>query len=92
MNISSSQIIYSEHGEDECFEYRNGKGRVFDGGAIGYVASFIEVNGEWISTSAKLEGEIKESLILFDDIKYSEYDHKYWDDYELEYDQNRIVI
>lgn len=81
MNISSSQIVYSEHGEDECFEYKNEKGRVPDGTAIGYVL-----------TSTKLDDQIKESLILFDDIKYSKYDHKYWDDYDLESDINRVFL
>jgi len=36
MKIKSSQIIYSEHGYDECFEYKDGNGRVADGDAVGY--------------------------------------------------------
>lgn len=36
MKIKSSQIIYSEHGYDECFEYKDGSGRVADGDAVGY--------------------------------------------------------
>jgi hypothetical protein len=36
MEIKSSQIVYSEHGYDECFEYKDGGGRVPDGNAIGY--------------------------------------------------------
>ena len=38
MRISSNQIIYSEHDYDECFEYTNGKGRVPDGVAIGFLS------------------------------------------------------
>ena len=72
MSLKSSQIIYSEHHYDECFEYQNGKGRVPEGEAIGY--------------------EVEAKIILFDDIKYSEYDHDYWDNYELENDVERIVI
>ncbi len=37
MKIKSTQIIYSEHGYDECFEYVNGGGRVPDGVAVGFV-------------------------------------------------------
>jgi len=72
MKIKSSQIVYSEHGYDECFEYKDGRGRVPDGDAVGY-----ETNNE---------------LILFDDIKYSKYDHDYWDNYELEHDIDRIIL
>ena len=77
MSLKSTQIIYSEHHEDECFEYKNGKGRVPEGEAIGYATI---PHGE------------KEKLILFDDIKYSKYDHKYWDNYELEFDTDRVII
>ena len=56
MKINSDQIIYSEHGVDECFEYTNDRGRVPDGIAVGYQ---IKSN---ISTAV---------IILFDDIKYS---------------------
>ncbi len=38
MQISSSQIVYSEHGYDECFEYKNGSGRVPNGDAVGFVS------------------------------------------------------
>ena len=38
MTINSDQIIYSEHDYDECFEYINGKGRVPDGVAVGFVS------------------------------------------------------
>ena len=72
LQIKSSQIIYSEHHYDECFEYKDGSGRVPEGEAIGY------------------EGEAK--LILFEDIKYSECDHDYWDNYELEQDEGRVVL
>jgi hypothetical protein len=77
MQIKSSQIIYSEHDYDECFEYLDGSGRVPDGNAIGYE---IESNAE------------NPVLILFEDITYSKYDHKYWNNYELEQDVDRIVI
>jgi len=78
MNLKSTQIVYSEHHYDECFEYNNGRGRVPEGEAIGY---FIVDRSE-----------SKDQLILFDDIKYSEYDHDYWDNYELEHDIDRVVI
>ncbi len=81
INILSSEIVYSEHGLDECFEYKNGSGRVPDGNAIGYVKScYID------------ESNNKETLFLFDDIKYSKYDHQYWDNFELENDIDRIII
>lgn len=76
-NISSDQIIYSEHDIDECFEYSNGEGRVPDGIAVGYQ----------IKSNAPTA-----VIILFDDIKYSKYDHDYWNNYELENDINRIII
>lgn len=72
IKIKSTDIVYSEHDYDECFEYVDGSGRVADGSAIGY--------------------EHNEQLILFQDIKYSQYDHQYWDNYELENDVDRIVI
>ena len=75
MKIESTQIVYSEHYEDECFEYKKG-GRVPEGNAIGYVEDDNE----------------HEVLHLFDDIKYSKYDHDYWDNYELEHDIDRVVI
>ena len=78
MQINSSQIVYSEHHYDECFEYKNGSGRVPEGNAIGY-----------LSITPKLK---QENLYLFNDIKYSEYDHDYWDNYELENDPERIVL
>lgn len=74
MTINSDQIIYSEHDYDECFEYTDGKGRVPDGVAIGFVS------------------QDRKELTLFSDIVYSKYDHQYWDNYELEHDENRIVI
>ena len=83
MSLKSTQIIYSEHHYDECFEYTNGKGRVPDGEAIGYLHDF---------GTPDIEGLEKPKLILFDDIKYGEYDHDYWDNYELENDVDRIVI
>ncbi len=80
MQIKSSQIIYSDHGYDECFEYKNGQGRVPDGIAIGYEQEDDDLAGP--STT----------LILFEDIKYSKYDHDYWDNYELEHDPDRIIL
>ena len=59
----SDQIVYSEHGIDECFEYKDGRGRVPDGIAIGYLKSFEPSN------------DIINDLFLFDDIQYSQYDH-----------------
>lgn len=82
MNIKSSQIIYSEHNYDECFEYKDGSGRVPDGNAVGY--EIDHPNGYDDQPCVK--------LILFDDIKYSEYDHQYWDNNELENDSTRIII
>lgn len=72
MKIKSSIIVYSEHDYDECFEYKDGAGRVPDGIAIGY--------------------ETDTGLILFDDIKYSKYNHDYWNNYDIEYDTDRIVL
>lgn len=80
MKISSKQIIYSEHGYDECFEYRNGFGRVPEGIAIGYEQEDHDLAGPITS------------LVIFQDIKYSEYSHEYWDNYELENDPDRIVL
>jgi len=80
MEINSDKIIYSEHGIDECFEYKDGRGRVPDGIAIGYLRAFGPSNG------------VLQDLFLFDDIKYSEYDHDYWDNYELENDINRVIL
>lgn len=80
MQIKSSQIIYSEHGYDECFEYIDGRGRVPEGIAIGYEQEDHD-----------LAGPIS-SLVLFQDIKYSKYNHDYWDNYELEHDIDRIVL
>lgn len=72
-SLNSSQIVYSEHHYDECFEYKDGKGRVPDGLAIGYEGG---------------DGD----LVLFKDVKYSEYDHNHWDNYELEFDEERVFI
>ena len=76
--LKSSQLVYSEHGEDECFEYKSDEvsGRVPDGVAVGYVS---------------MSPDGKEELNLFSDIKYSEYDHQYWDNWDIEHDVNRIV-
>ncbi|NCF42965.1 MAG: hypothetical protein GWP32_08830 [Bacteroidetes bacterium] len=80
MNISSDQIVYSEHNIDECFEYKDGGGRVPDGIAIGYL-SFLFPNDLKVT-----------KLVLVSDIKYSECDHQYWNNLELEHDVDRIVI
>ena len=80
MKIKSSQIVYSEHDYDECFEYKNGSGRVPDGTAIGYENEDHDLAGP-ITT-----------LILFEDIQYSAYDHDYWNNYELENDTNRLIL
>lgn len=77
MEINSTQIVYSEHDYDECFEFTNGRGRVPEGDAVGYQ---IESN----TSNAK--------IILFKDIKYSENDSRYWDNYELEHDIDRVII
>jgi hypothetical protein len=79
-DLRSHQIVYSEHGEDECFEYKDGSGRVPEGTAIGYE-----------NEDHDLAGPITK-LILFKDIKYSEYDHQYWDNLELEKDSTRLII
>lgn len=80
MKISSKQIVYSEHDIDECFEYKDGRGRVPDGNAIGYEIQDHDLAGAF------------NTLILFEDIIYSKYDHQYWDNYELEHDENRVVL
>ena len=79
MKINSTQIVYSEHHYDECFEYLNGSGRVPEGEAIGYM-------------EAQINPQDKDVLILFKDIKYSTFDHDYWDNFELEHDIDRVVI
>lgn len=81
MNIKSTDIVYSEHDIDECFEYKNGSGRVPDGNAIGY-EKYSPIDGV----------NHRRTLFLFDDIKYSEYDHNYWNNLELELDEDRIFI
>jgi hypothetical protein len=79
-NISSSDIVYSEHDYDECFEYKDGSGRVPDGIAIGYEQQDHD-----------LAGPITK-LYLFHDVQYSKYDHQYWNNYELENDVDRITM
>ena len=68
-DLSSKQIVYSEHHYDECFEYKDGAGRVQDGIAVGYETEDHDLAGP-ITT-----------LVLFKDIKYSSYDHQYWDNF-----------
>jgi len=80
INIKSKDIVYSEHGYDECFEYKDGSCRVPDGEAVGYL------------TKAFPDDLKASKLVLFDDVVYSSYDHDYWDNYELEHDVDRIVI
>lgn len=79
-NIKSSDIVYSEHDYDECFEYKDGSGRVPEGVAIGYERQDDDLAGPITL------------LTLFSDIKYSEHDHQYWNNHELENDVDRIVI
>ena len=74
MQIKSTNVVYSEHDYDECFEYTNDRGRVPDGVAVGFVT------------------KKRKNLTLFSDIVYSKYDHRYWDNLELENDIDRIVI
>jgi hypothetical protein len=74
MNIKSTQVVYSEHDYDECFEFLNGDGRVPEGIAVGFVSD---------------DGK---NFTLFSDITYSKYDHKYWDNFSLEQDVERVVI
>lgn len=76
--ILSDNIVYSEHDIDECFEYKDGRGRVPEGIAIGYII---------ISNFSK-----QETFYLFKDIKYSEYDHIYWNNLELENDVGRLIL
>jgi hypothetical protein len=80
MQMKSSQIIYSEHDYDECFEYKDGSGRVPDGCAVGYEIQDDDLAGTFTK------------LVLFDDVAYSEHDHKYWNNYELEQDVDRIIL
>jgi hypothetical protein len=80
MDIKSSQIVYSEHDYDECFEFINGSGRVPDGVAVGYLKVFEPSNG------------IIKDLFLFKDVKYSEFDHNYWNNLELENDADRLIL
>ena len=80
--LKSNQIVYSEHHYDECFEYKDGGGRVPEGNAVGYEVDHPNVYDDQPCVK----------LILFDDIKYSEYDHDYWDNYELEQDSERVII
>jgi hypothetical protein len=81
MNILARNIVYSEHGIDECFEYKNSGVRVPDGLAVGYTCR-----------TPIDEKNYKETLFLFDDVEYSKYDHPYWDNLELENDIDRIVM
>ena len=65
---------------DECFEYKDGSGRVPEGIAIGYEQQDHDLAG------------LTSSLILFADIQYSQHDHQYWDNQELENDVDRIIV
>lgn len=80
MKIKSSNIIYSEHGIDECFEYKDGSGRVPDGLAVGYLDFLFP------------DDKKPSKLILFEDIIYSKYDHDYWENLELENDIDRLIL
>ena len=37
--IHSRDVVYSEHHADECFEYKDGSGRVPEGDAIGIIVN-----------------------------------------------------
>ena len=52
--LKSSDIVYSEHGYDECFEYVDGSGRVPEGIAVGHEIASNAPN---------------RVLILFEDVK-----------------------
>lgn len=80
MKIKSSNIIYSEHDIDECFEYKDGSGRVPDGLAVGYLDFSFP------------DDKKPSKLILFEDIIYSKYDHDYWENLELENDVDRLIL
>lgn len=80
MKIKSDQIVYSEHGIDECFEYKDGSGRVEDGLAVGFL-DYAFPND--LSPN---------KLVLFDDICYCNNDHTYWDNLELENDIDRLIL
>jgi len=80
IQIHSSQIIYSEHDVDECFEYKDGSGRVPDGAAVGYLIKAFPDDKHF------------SKLVLFDDVVYSVYSHDYWNNYELENDTDRVVL
>ena len=79
--LDSATTIYSEHGVDECFEYKHRSGRVPEGVAVGF-----EVMSATAPNSPVLV------LRLFSDIKYSKFDHRYWDNLELENDPDRVVV
>ena len=70
--IHSRDVVYSEHHTDECFEYKDGSGRVTEGDAVGIV--------------------IAGRLELFGDVIYSQANHEYWDNFELEMDVDRIIL
>jgi len=80
MKISSAQIVYSEHDYDECFEYKDGSGRVPDGTAVGFL--------DYIFPHDKNPTK----LILFTDVIYSPFDHDYWNNFELENDPDRLIL
>jgi|SaaInlV_165m_DNA_1040744.scaffolds.fasta_scaffold09071_3 hypothetical protein len=72
MHIKSTQLTYSDHNSDMCFEYAGPEhARVPHGIAVGYIHNF---NHEVVP---------EDVLILFDDIKRGDYTHRYWNEYEL---------
>jgi hypothetical protein len=71
MHIKSTQLVYSDHNSDTCFEYNGcGHKRVPHGRAVGYTHNF----GHKVVPD--------DVLILFEDIKDGDYTHRYWNEYE----------
>ena len=71
MNIKSTQLVYSDHNSDMCYEYKKPIcGRIPHGVAIGYKHNF---NHEAVPDDV---------LILFEDVKKGDYTHRYWNQHE----------
>ena len=71
MHIKSTQLVYSDHNSNMCFEYLEPQHkRVPRGIAVGYKHNF---NHEVVPNDL---------LILFEDIKECDYTHRYWNEYE----------
>ena len=80
MKINSTQIIYSEHDYDECFEFIDGSGRVPEGDAVGFLIRLFP------------DDKTPTKLVLFQDICYCQNDHTYWNNLDLENDVDRLVL